>query len=310
MVSSAELDVVTGAFSFTGKYIARRLLGLGRRVRTLTGHPDRPNPFGSAVEVAPLDFADYAGLVKSLAGAATLYNTYWIRFPYRGATFAGAVANSRRLIQAAREAGIRRLVHISITNPSPDSPFPYFRGKAQVEQAVMASGLAYAIVRPTVLFAPEDVLFNNIAWLLRRFPMCVIPGDGAYRLQPVHVDDVARLAVEAGQRTENLLVEAAGPEVFTYRELVELMAAAVGARVRLLHAPPAVALFLAGLIGRLVGDVVLTRDELSGLMANLLVATGPPAGTIRFSAWLRENAGRVGLHYASEVARHYHGRRR
>ncbi len=309
-MAQSELDVVTGAFGFTGRYIARRLLQLGRRVRTLTGHPDRPNPFGSAIEVAGLDFADYTGLVRSLSGAVTLYNTYWVRFPYRGTTFDTAVANSLKLIRAAREAGVRRVVHISITNPSPDSPFPYFRAKAWVEQAVVESGLAYAIVRPTVLFGPEDILFNNIAWLLRRFPIFVIPGDGSYRLQPVYVDDVAHLAVEAGQRTENLIIEAAGPEVFTYRGLVELMGAALGARARLVHAPPPLALFLAGLIGRLVGDVVVTRDELYGLMANLLVATGPPAGTTRFSVWLRANADRVGLRYASELGRHYGGHRR
>ena len=200
------LDVVTGAFGFTGRYITARLLRLGRRVRTLTGHPDRPNPFGAAVEVAPLNFADQAGLVKSLSGAETLYNTYWVRFPYRGVTFNDAVANSRRLFAAARAAGVRRVVHISIVNPSPDSPLPYFRGKALVEEALITSGLAYAIVRPTVIFGPEDILFNNIAWMLRRFPVFGIPGDGNYCLQPVFVDDVARLAVELGRREDDLIV--------------------------------------------------------------------------------------------------------
>ncbi len=294
------LDVVTGAFGFTGRYITARLLRLGRRVRTLTGHPDRPNPFGVVVEVAPLNFADQAGLVKSLSGAETLYNTYWVRFPYRGVTFNDAVANSRRLFAAARAAGVRRVVHISIVNPSPDSPLPYFRGKA-----LITSGLAYAIVRPTVIFGPEDILFNNIAWMLRRFPVFGIPGDGNYRLQPVFVDDVARLAVELGRREDDLIVEAAGPEVYTFKGLVRLIAEKVGGRARLVHVPPGVALLAAGLIGRLVGDVVLTRDELSGLMANLLVASGPATGEVTFSRWLWENAHRVGLAYASEVRRHY-----
>lgn len=299
------LDVVTGAFGFTGRYITVRLLRLGRRVRTLTGHPDRPNPFGAAVEVAPLNFADQAGLVKSLSGAETLYNTYWVRFPYRGVTFNDAVANSRRLFAAARAAGVRRVVHISIVNPSPDSPLPYFRGKALVEEALITSGLAYAIVRPTVIFGPEDILFNNIAWMLRRFPVFGIPGDGNYCLQPVFVDDVARLAVELGRREDDLIVEAAGPEVYTFKGLVRLIAEKVGGRARLVHVPPGVALLAAGLIGRLVGDVVLTRDELSGLMANLLVASGPATGEVTFSRWLGENAHRVGLAYASEVRRHY-----
>ncbi len=299
------LDVVTGAFGFTGRYITARLLKLGRRVRTLTGHPDRPNPFGAAVEVAPLNFADQAGLIKSLSGADTLYNTYWVRFQYRGVTFDDAVANSRRLFAAARAAGVRRVVHISIVNPSPDSPLAYFRGKARVEEALLAAGLPCAIVRPTVIFGPEDILFNNIAWMLRRFPVFAIPGDGSYRLQPVFVDDVARIAVEAGRGEGNLIVEAAGPETYTFKGLVRLMAEKVGSRTRLVHVPPGVALLAAGLIGRLVGDVVLTRDELSGLMANLLVASGPATGEVTFSRWLGENAHRFGLAYASEVRRHY-----
>lgn len=304
-MTAAGLDVVTGAFGFTGRYIAGRLLALGRRVRTLTGHPNRPNPFGPAVEVAPLDFDDLAGLVRSLRGADTLYNTYWVRFPYRGVTFETAVRNSVRLVEAAREAGVRRVVHISIANPSLDSPFPYFRGKAQVEQAVMGSGLSHAIIRPTVIFGPGDILFNNIAWMLRRFPIFLIPGRGDYRLQPVYVDDVARVAVDAGQQDRNVVVEAAGPELYAYRELVGLMAEALGRRVWLVPAPPEVALFFAGLIGGLVHDIVLTRDEVYGLMAGLLVASEKATGSTRFSVWVRENAGGIGLEYASELRRHY-----
>jgi uncharacterized protein YbjT (DUF2867 family) len=304
-MTAAGLDVVTGAFGFTGRYIAGRLLALGRRVRTLTGHPNRPNPFGPAVEVAPLDFDDPAGLIRSLRGADTLYNTYWVRFPYRGVTFETAVRNSLRLVEAAREAGVQRVVHISITKPSPDSPFPYFRGKARVEQAVMGSGLSHAIIRPTVIFGPGDILFNNIAWMLRRFPIFLIPGRGDYRLQPVYVDDVARVAVDAGQQDGNVVVEAAGPELYAYKELVALMAEALGRRVWLVPAPPEVALFFAGLIGRLVHDIVLTRDEVYGLMAGLLVASGKATGFTRFGVWVRENAGGIGLEYASELRRHY-----
>jgi NADH dehydrogenase len=304
-MTAAGLDVVTGAFGFTGRYIAGRLLALGRRVRTLTGHPNRPNPFGPAVEVAPLDFDDPAGLIRSLRGADTLYNTYWVRFPYRGVTFETAVRNSLRLVEAAREAGVQRVVHISITKPSPDSPFPYFRGKARVEQAVMGSGLSHAIIRPTVIFGPGDILFNNIAWMLRRFPIFLIPGRGDYRLQPVYVDDVARVAVDAGQQDGNVVVEASGPELYAYKELVALMAEALGRRVWLVPAPPEVALFFAGLIGRLVHDIVLTRDEVYGLMAGLLVASGKATGSTRFSVWVRENAGGIGLEYASELRRHY-----
>ena len=88
-------------------------------------------------------------------------------------------------------------MHISITNPSLDSPLPYFRGKAILEKEIRASGISHAIVRPTVLFGKEDILINNITYLLRRLPVFAIPGSGDYRLQPIYVEDLAEIAVEA-----------------------------------------------------------------------------------------------------------------
>lgn len=299
------LSVVTGAFSFTGKYIARRLLERGERVRTLTGHPDRPDPFGGQVEVAPLAFDDPEALRRALSGAATLYNTYWIRFEYRGLTFAGAVRNCRTLFEAARAAGVERIVHISIANPSRDSPLPYFRGKAEVERALMESGVSHAILRPTVIFAPEDILINNIAWLLRRFPLFPIPGDGRYPVQPIYADDVATLAVDLGRRRDNVCVDAAGPEVFTYEELVRTLARVIGRRVSMVHVAPRLALLLARALGVAVGDVVITGDEIRGLMAGLLVSPSAPTGTTRLSAWLEGHREHVGRRYASELRRHY-----
>ncbi|MGH2581061.1 MAG: SDR family oxidoreductase, partial [Actinomycetota bacterium] len=193
-----EVDVVTGAFGYTGRYITARLLESGRSVRTLTGHPNRPNPFGDRVAVAAFDFEDRRKLAGHLRGATTLYNTYWVRFPRGDVTFERAVAISETLIHAARDAGVRRIVHVSITNPSEDSPFPYFRGKATVERMIRDSGLGYAIVRPTVIFGREDILINNIAYILRRVPIFGIPGSGSYRLRPVSVEDVADICVRSG----------------------------------------------------------------------------------------------------------------
>ena len=304
-MTSTEFDVVTGAFGYTGRYIARRLLAAGRRVVTLTGHPHRPSPFGEAVRALPFSFQDPAALTESLRGAATLYNTYWVRFPYRGVTYQQAVEHSRVLIAAAREAGVRRIVHISITNASEASPFPYFRGKGQVERAVVESGVPYAILRPRVVFGREDILINNIAWLVRRFPVFAVPGSGAYRLQPVYVEDVAELAVEAGAREDDVVLDAVGPETYTFDELVRLIGRTVGRRVRLLHLPPWLALALSRLVGLLVRDVVLTREEMDGLMAELLVSSGLPTGRTLLSQWLQQHADTVGTRYASELARHY-----
>ena len=304
-MQSTELQVVTGAFGYTGRHIARRLLDQGMRVKTLTGHPDRPSPFGDRVSVGSLDFNDPDGLFRDLDGADTLYDTYWIRFARGDVTFERAVENSAVLIRAAERAGVRRIVYISITNASAASPLPYFRGKGLVEEAVRASGLGFAIIRPTVLFGNGDILLNNVAWALRRFPVFPISGSGKYRIQPVFVGDVARIAVAAGGATTDQTIDTVGPDIFSFEELVRLVARCVGARVRLTHAPPKLMRALTMFVGLLVKDVVLTGDEIDGLMAGLLVSQSLPTGEVRLEDWLIENVGMVGRRYASELDRHY-----
>ena len=301
----SELNVVTGAFGYTGKYITRRLLSQGKAVRTLTGHAGRPNPFGDRVSVAPFSFDDPGSLAKSLDGADVLFNTYWIRFAYGDLTFNKAVENTRVLFEAAKEAGVRRIVHVSITNAMSNSPLPYFRGKGLLEEALKDSGLSYAIIRPAVIFGDEDVLINNIAWILRRIPVFAIPGSGDYRLQPIYVEDMAKLADEAAQSDENMIIDAIGPETYTFNELVRLIGDKTGSRARIVHLNAELALFMSRLIGRVVNDVVLTRDEVIGLMADTLVTDSPPSGTTRLSAWLERNSAKVGSRYASELGRHY-----
>ena len=303
---SAPLSVVTGAFGYTGKYITRELLTRGARVRTLTRpHPERPNPFGAQIEIAPLDFTNFDELVRNLSGASTLYNTYWVRFSHRQSTFDSAVENTKTLIRAARNAGVRRLVQISVSNPSLDSPYAYFRGKAQLEKALVESGLSYAIIRPTVIYGPEDILINNIAWLLRRFPVFAIPGSGSYRIQPVSAEDNAALAVDAGEREDNLMLDAAGPEIYSYEALVRLIARAVGSHVRIVRLPPGLLWVFAWALGKTVNDVLLTREEIGALVDDLLVSHDRPTGKGRFSDWLQRHASSVGEQYASELGRHF-----
>ena len=300
-----EKVAVTGAFGYTGKYLTRRLLARGNQVITLTGHPDRPNEFKGRVEAFPFHFENPDALTASLLGVETLYNTYWVRFDHGERTFDRAVANTRVLINCAQAAGVQRLVHVSISNPSIDSHLPYFRGKALLEEAIQQSGLSYGILRPTVIFGREDVLINNIAYLLRRFPVFAVPGSGDYRLQPVFVEDMAELAIQAGHEDKNLTLDVVGPEIFTFDELVSLIAQVLGSRARLIHLPPGLALALSRLVGLAVGDVVLTRDELAGLSAGLLVSSLPPSGQTKFSEWVRENVQNLGREYASEIGRHY-----
>ena len=305
MKDTSEFAVVTGAFSYTGKYLTRRLLNAGTRVRTITGHPNRPHEFGDRVEIAPLNFKDPAELVRSLRGASVLYNSYWVRFDLGESTFAAAIENSRILIQAAREAGLRRIVHLSIANPSLDSPLPYYSGKAQVEKAIVDSGLSYAILRPTVIFGLEDILMNNIAWFVRRLPIFAIPGLGRYLLQPIFVEDIAELAANAGAENENLVIDAVGPEVFTFEDLARQIASAVRATPIFVHVNPGMAFRLLQLMGPIVGDVILTREEIAGLMGDLLVSTEKPSGCTRFTEWLAKNAAILGNSYSSEIKKHY-----
>ncbi len=300
-----ELNVITGAYGYTGKYITRRLLTAGKSVMTLTGHPDRPNVFGDAVRAIPFNFDNPAALTDSLRGATTVYNTYWVRFDQGDATHSRSVANTLALIRAAREAGVPRFVHVSITQADSSSPLPYFRGKGLLEEALIASGMSYAILRPTVIFGREDILINNIAWLLRRFPLFSIPGDGSYRLQPIFVEDMASLAVAAGARDANEVIDAVGPDIFTFDSLVRLIAKTVDSRALIFHAPPALTLLAGSFIGAALGDVVLTKDEVTGLMANLLISDRPPTGSARLADWLQANAATVGARYANELKRHY-----
>jgi uncharacterized protein YbjT (DUF2867 family) len=298
------MDVVTGAFSFTGRYVAGRLLELGREVRTLTRHPQSASPFGPRVEAFPLDF-DHDTLIERLRGADTLYNTYWIRSPRGTVTFDRILDNTATLLSAAREAGVRRVVQLSVSNASASSTFPYFRGKALAEEALSSSGLSYAIVRPTLVFAREDVLVNNIAWLLRRLPLFVIPGSGDYTLQPVAVQDVAELAVAAGLGTETTVLDAAGPDIFSFEQLVRLVREAVGSRAAIVHASPRLALGLSAVTGKILRDTLVTRAELAGLMQGLLTSKAAPTGTRRFADWLGENADSVGQSYVSERLRNW-----
>lgn len=302
-MSQNNIHAVTGAFGYSGKYIAERLLAEDKTVITLTNSLQRVNPFGDSLRAVPFQFDEPQKLVESLRGVSVLYNTYWVRFNHPTFTHADAVRNSITLFQAAKEAGVERIIHISITNPSEDSPLEYFSGKAKLERALTESGLSYAILRPTVLFGKEDILVNNIAWTLRRLPVFGVFGDGQYKLQPIYVDDLAALAVEQGRERENIIIDAIGPETFTYRELVTEVGEIIGERRPILAFPPALGYAAGWVIGKLVGDVMITREEIGGLMANLLYVDSPPAGQIKLTDWAREHASTLGLHYTSELAR-------
>ncbi len=302
-MSELHTHAVTGAFGYSGKYITQRLLEQGQKVITLTNSLQRTNPFGEKVQAYPFSFDNPHKLVDALQGVSVLYNTYWVRFNHKMFTHADAVKNTITLFEAARQAGVKRIVHISITNPSADSPLEYFSGKAKLETSLQNSGLSYSILRPTVLFGKEDILINNIAWVLRRLPVFGVFGNGQYRLQPIYVDDLAELAVEQGKKEENVVINAIGPETFTYKGLVETIGDIIGQK-RPIISVPATTGYLAGwLLGKLVGDVIITREEIDGLMADLLYVDSPPAGSTKLTGWIKEHADTLGRGYTSELSR-------
>jgi NADH dehydrogenase len=297
---------ITGAFSYSGKYIAKRLLEKGEEVITLTNHPNRPDPFNGKVKTFPMDFTNPTELENSLRGADVLVNTYWVRFDKGSNTQPKAVENTKALVNAAVKAGVKRIVHISIANPSADSHLPYYWGKAANEKAVIESGLSHAILRPTVLVGGgEDILINNIAFLLRRLPFFFIPGDGSYGIQPIHVEDQADLAVEAVYSRENYVIDVVGPDAYTFKELVGLVGETIGAKRPLISVPPRLALLAAQFLSLFVNDVILTPEEVDGLMGNLLVSKEPARGKTAFKDWLKENRNTIGVRYASELKKHY-----
>ncbi len=303
MPTPTSLHAVTGAFGYSGKYIARKLLEMGQPVVTLTNSIDRANEFGGQIQTFPFHFDQPDELARSLQGVDVLYNTYWVRFNHPLFKHADAVQNTVTLFEAARRAGVKRIVHISITNPSEDSPLEYFSGKARLEKALIDSGISYTILRPTVIFGREDILINNIAWVLRRFPVFGIFGNGQYRLQPIYVEDLAELAVYSGEQPENAVIDAIGPETFTYRQLVQTIGQIIGARRLLIPIPPWFGYGVGQVIGALTGDVLITRPEIEGLMANLLYVDSPPAGQTRLTDWVQQHADTLGRSYTSELAR-------
>jgi NADH dehydrogenase len=302
-----DTDVVTGAFSYSGAAIARELSARGRAVRTLTGHPTRAASSGD-IDVRPLDFADRSELGESMRGAQTLYNTYWVRFAHGAIDHRAAVANSRMLFEAAADAGVRRIVHVSITNPSLESPYPYFRGKAQVENILREVGVPHAIVRPAILFGGDGVLINNIAWLLRHLPVFAIGGTGGYRIRGIHIDDLARLCADLGGRSDVVTMDAVGPQSIAFADLVRAIRSAVGSHSAIVRVPAPLLIVLSRALGLLLRDRLLTREEFQAMAAGLADSTAPSTGDIVLTEWISEHATELGRRYANELVRHFQTR--
>jgi uncharacterized protein YbjT (DUF2867 family) len=302
-VNEKQIHAVTGAFGYSGKYIAQRLLDKGRRVITITNSGNRVNPFGDRLRAFPYSFENPERLVEILQGVSVLYITYWVRFNHKMFTHADAVNNTAILFESAAKAGVERIIYVSITNPSADSHLEYFCGKGKLENLLKSLGVSHSILRPAVLFGKEDILVNNIAWALRKLPVFGVFGNGRYRLQPIHVDDLAEIAVREGESRENKTIDCIGPETFTYRELVRTLGEIIGKKRLITPVPPFLGYIVGRIIGRMVQDQFITWEEIEGLMAELLYVKSLPTGKTRLTQWAREHADTLGLRYSNELNR-------
>ena len=306
-MSQPLTHTVTGATGYTGRYITKLLLDQGHNVQSITGHPERHNPFGDQVPLHPFNFDRPDLLTETLAGTDTLFNTYWIRVNYRGRTHEQCVEQTEVMFAAAKEAGVRRIVHISITNPNPSSDLPYFRGKGQLEDALRGLGASYAILRPTVLYSTEDILLNNIAWTVRKFPLVLLPGNGKYGIQPVFVEDLVRLAVDPPSPTRTSRSTPSDPRYSPMPNWCAWCATRPAPGAGSYRHQSQSPTWPAGHWGWLLKDIVLTKDEIKGLSRGLLVSKSdqPTPTPTQLTEWLQQNAHDLGNHYANEVSRHY-----
>jgi NADH dehydrogenase len=289
---------VTGAFSNSGAAIAGELLRRGWEVATLTNRA--PGPAGPRLEAHALRF-DEDHLVRALAGTDVLVSTYWVRFPYGDVSFDTAVADIGVLLKAAHRARVSRVVQITVSKPSLDSPLGYYRGKAQVEDLVRGCGLPYGIVRPTIIVGPRDVLTGNMCWFLRRFPLTAVPTGGEYLLQPITLADAARIVADVTESSEDVTVDAAGPDTLPFRDYLHLLARSLGRPFHPVPVPPRALIAMLATLKPLLRDTVLTWEELEALRTNLLTSDESPLGTESALAWLRDHARELGTHYVNDT---------
>ena len=292
--------VITGAFSYTGAAVAAELLGRGWQVHTLT---NRTGPQGSPIGASPLRF-EPEHLRRELTNADAFINTYWIRLSHAGQTFASAVEHSAMLLQAAVAAKVGKVVLVSVSNAAEGRDLGYYRGKATVEDHLRHLPIRRAIIRPTLVVGPRDVLTGNIAWLLRRFPCLPVPASRA-RLQPITLADTARIVADAASTESDEELDAAGPEVITFIAYVRMVARACRLRRFVFPAPAWLAMAGLRLIEPLLRDVVLTRQELVGLEQELLLSREPPRGRESVADWLRSHGEMLGRGYVNDRDRHF-----
>lgn len=261
--------LLTGASGFLGREVLRRLLAAGNEVVALSRSPRRAEVAPGVIQLAA-DVASPEWHSWSERCAAAIHLAGVIReMPRRGDSFDRSNrAGAESVVMACRKSGIRRLVHISALGADRGAATAFLRSKWQAEEAVRRSGLAWTILRPSLIFGPGDRFSAAVAGALRRLPVFPVFGSGAYVLQPVSVAEVADAVVAAVDigACAGEVVEIGGPEVITYIEAVRRTAAALGLRRSLVHVPVGLARFAVGVLQWLPHPPI-TRDQLTMLLA-------------------------------------------
>lgn len=282
-----KLVTILGGSGFVGRYIARRMAQAGWRVRVATRRPNERlyvRTYGAVGQVEPVlcNIRDEGSLRAAIRGADAVVNCVGILAEKKRNTFAAVQAEGAGLAaRLAAEAGVARFVQISAIGADPQAESAYGRTKAAGEAAVTATFPGAVILRPSIIFGPEDRFFNRFAAMARLTPVLPLFG-AATRFQPVHVDDVAQAAVLAATTEVPAGVyELGGPDVASFRELMTLMLGVIRRKRGVVGLPRFVGRIVAGgfdlletLSVGLIANPVLTRDQLKGLGRDNVAAPG------------------------------------
>jgi uncharacterized protein YbjT (DUF2867 family) len=279
------LVTIFGGSGFVGRYVARRMAQAGWRVRVAVRRPNEAifvRTYGVPGQVEPIacNIRDDASVAQALAGADAAVNCVGILAEAGANRFEAVHAEGAgRIARAAAAAGVGRLVHVSAIGADPGSPSAYARSKAAGEAAVRAAFPGAVILRPSIIFGPEDQFFNRFAAMTRTSPVLPVVG-GTTRFQPVHVDDVAA-AAERAIRTDVApgVYELGGPETLSFADLMRRMLAEIRRRRIVLDLPfwvaRPIATILDGVQAATLGlfhNGMLTRDQLRNLARDNVVA--------------------------------------
>ena len=279
-----SIVTVFGASGFVGRYVVAEFARTGARVRAAVRRPERAGflrPLGDVGQITPVqaNIRDDASVAAAVEGADTVVNLVGLLAERGRQSFAAVhVEGARRVAEASRDAGASSLVHVSSIGADPAAAAVYAATKGRAEALVREAFPAASVVRPSIVFGPEDDFFNKFAVMARLAPALPLIGGGRTRFQPVYVADVARaIAAIAGDRArEGQTWELGGPQILTFRELMEMVLAETGRRRLLLPVPfPAAA--CAGLALQNLPFPPLTRDQVR-LLRSDNVATGTCPG--------------------------------